>query len=148
MSSQILFLSQVLMKAFGMIVRIIRMYMSKEVKTLLIALNLVLLDFLKHDLTKFLWRCCFIRNYRQRLIMFGEFLGFWNSYSTSTSPELAVPCRVPIQFTSQQIAPIFKLRGKGESATGIIVFSGGTGPSVCCCCWEGLGGKTCKQVTS
>lgn len=96
-SVQLGLLLQVLMEAFGMmIVRIIKMYVSKGVKILLIALILVLFDFLKHNLTKFLQYCCFICNYRERLIMFEEILGFWNSYTTSTSSELAVPCRAPI----------------------------------------------------
>ena len=39
------------MEVFSMIVRIIRICLSKKVKILLIALNLALPDFLKHDLT-------------------------------------------------------------------------------------------------
>lgn len=75
-STQFLFLSQVLIEAFSMIVRVIRMYVSKRVKILLLALIVVLLDILKHDLTKFLHYSCFICNYRERPTGFEELLGF------------------------------------------------------------------------
>lgn len=103
-----------------MIVRVIRMYVSKRVKILLLALIVALLDVLKHDLTKFLHYSCFICIYRERMIGLRKYLV--SGIDTPVPPLQSSPLPNLRDGTREVIIYGISAGSKGKSATGIVVF--------------------------
>lgn len=113
------------MEAFSIMLRIIRMYMVKGVKILLIALILALLDFFLGITLQNFSSIVPVSVIIESAWLYSMHF-FVSGICTPFPPfqSFLLPAELLWDFPSQQITPILNLEGKGESATGVIVFSG------------------------